>query len=72
MELRLGVPAATLATAQRVVTLADDIRVPYDALVVATGVRARRMPGCPEGVHVLRTLSDAVALKERLRPGRPL
>jgi NADPH-dependent 2,4-dienoyl-CoA reductase/sulfur reductase-like enzyme len=72
LDLHLGVSATGLDTTQRVVTLADDSRVPYDALVVATGVRPRRLPGCPDGVHVLRAVADAVALRERLRPGRRL
>lgn len=72
LDLRLGVPATALDTAGRVVTLADGARVPFDSLVVATGVRPRKPPGCADGVHVLRTLSDALALRERLRPGRRL
>ncbi|MET7339479.1 FAD-dependent oxidoreductase [Nonomuraea sp. NPDC005650] len=72
LELRLGVPATALDTAHRVVTLADGSRIPYDALVVATGIRPRRLPGCPDGVQVLRTLPDALALREKLRPGRRL
>jgi 3-phenylpropionate/trans-cinnamate dioxygenase ferredoxin reductase component len=42
-----------------------------DAVVIATGACARRVPGF-EGVHVLRTLDDALALREELRPGRRL
>ena len=38
--------------------------------IVATGVRPRRLPG--EGAHVLRTLDDALTLRERLGPGRRL
>jgi NADPH-dependent 2,4-dienoyl-CoA reductase/sulfur reductase-like enzyme len=72
LELRLGVSATALDTAHRVVTLADDARVPYDALVIATDVRPRQLPSCPDGVHVLRTLPAALALKERLRPGQRL
>lgn len=74
LDLRLGVPATALDTARQVVTLADGAGVEYDALVVATGVRARRLPGTEgiAGVHTLRTLPDALALKERLRPGRHL
>jgi NADPH-dependent 2,4-dienoyl-CoA reductase/sulfur reductase-like enzyme len=74
MELRLGVRATGLDLARRVVSLSDGADVPYDALVVATGVRARRLPGTDgiAGVHSLRTLPDALALKERLRPGRHL
>jgi NADPH-dependent 2,4-dienoyl-CoA reductase/sulfur reductase-like enzyme len=56
------------------VALAEGTRVPYDALVIATGVRPRRLPGTEglSGVHTLRTLEDALALKARLRPGRRL
>jgi NADPH-dependent 2,4-dienoyl-CoA reductase/sulfur reductase-like enzyme len=74
LELRLGVPATALDTDNRRVALADGAGVEYDALVVATGVRARRLPDTDAlaGVHVLRTLADALALKERLRPGRHL
>ncbi|RSM53361.1 FAD-dependent oxidoreductase [Actinoplanes sp. ATCC 53533] len=74
LDLSLGVPASALDLARQVVTLADDTRVPYDALVVATGVRARRLPGTDgvTGVHTLRSLPDSLALKDRLRPGRHL
>ena len=74
LELRLGVRATSLDTSRRRVLLADDTEVSYDAVVVATGVRARRLPGTDgvAGVHTLRTLPDALALKERLRPGRRL
>jgi 3-phenylpropionate/trans-cinnamate dioxygenase ferredoxin reductase subunit len=43
-------------------------------LVVATGARARRLPGLPElrGVHHLRTLDDARALLADLLPGARL
>jgi NADPH-dependent 2,4-dienoyl-CoA reductase/sulfur reductase-like enzyme len=74
LELRLGVPATGLDTARQAVTLADGTILDYDALVVATGVRARRLPDTDgiAGVRTLRTLPDALALKERLRPGRHL
>ncbi len=44
-----------------------------EAVVIATGARARRIraPGA-DAAHVLRTLADAIALRERLRPGRRL
>jgi 3-phenylpropionate/trans-cinnamate dioxygenase ferredoxin reductase subunit len=45
----------------------------WDALVIATGARARRLPfAVPTGVHVLRSAADAVALREELGPGRRL
>jgi NADPH-dependent 2,4-dienoyl-CoA reductase/sulfur reductase-like enzyme len=40
--------------------------------VIATGARARTLPDLPRGVHVLRTLADAVALRRELRAGRRL
>ncbi len=55
-------------------TLADGARLPYDGLVVATGVRPRRLPGSAgsAGVYTLRTAADALALRTRLLPGRRL
>ena len=45
----------------------------WDALVVATGARARRLPfDVPAGVHTLRTVADAAALREELGPGARL
>ncbi|MER8001227.1 FAD-dependent oxidoreductase [Streptomyces sp. NPDC095613] len=70
LDLRLGVAAAGLDTAGRTVRLADGTSVAYDGLVVATGVRPRRLPG--EGAHVLRSLDDALALRGRLAAGRHL
>ncbi|MCU1546174.1 MAG: phthalate 3,4-dioxygenase, ferredoxin reductase subunit [Homoserinimonas sp.] len=68
--LKLGAPAVGVDTAARVVTLADGETVPYTTLVVATGVRARPSPwGQPAGVHLLRTLDDARALRTDLLAG---
>nr|AGS49528.1 ferredoxin reductase [uncultured bacterium esnapd7] len=74
LDVRLGVRASGLDPVGRTVTLADGSSLPYEAVVVATGVRARRLPGTEgvAGVHTLRTLEDALALKERLVPGRRL
>jgi 3-phenylpropionate/trans-cinnamate dioxygenase ferredoxin reductase component len=45
----------------------------WDAAVIATGARARRLPfAVPAGVHVLRTAADATALRKELGPGRRL
>jgi NADPH-dependent 2,4-dienoyl-CoA reductase/sulfur reductase-like enzyme len=74
LDLRLGTAATGLCTNQKKVILADESQLPYDGLVIATGVRPRRLPGCGElqGLHVLRTLSDALALQARLREGSRL
>ncbi|MDP9394345.1 MAG: FAD-dependent oxidoreductase [Actinomycetota bacterium] len=71
VEWRLGVPAAGLDAAEHAVTLADGDVVRSDAVVLATGSRARQLPGAHElaGVHVLRTLDDAVALRDDLAAG---
>jgi NADPH-dependent 2,4-dienoyl-CoA reductase/sulfur reductase-like enzyme len=70
LELRLGAAATGLDLTARTVTLADGGVVAFDGLVVATGVRPRHLPG--ERAHTLRTLDDALALKERIGPGRRL
>lgn len=67
LDLRLGVAATGLDVAGRSVRLADGSELPYDGLILATGVRPRRLPG--EGAHVLRTLQDTLTLRERLEPG---
>ncbi|MFC8827365.1 NAD(P)/FAD-dependent oxidoreductase [Streptomyces sp. NPDC057137] len=74
LDLRLGRPATGVDPQSRTVTLAGGDTIGYDSLVVATGVRPRRLPGTDglRGVHVLRTLADALTLKDRLRPGRRL
>ncbi|PWI45705.1 FAD-dependent oxidoreductase [Streptomyces sp. ICBB 8177] len=74
LDLRLGTRAAALDTDRREVRLADGERVGYDALVIATGLSARRLPGTRglAGAHVLRTLDDALALRESLRGGARL
>ncbi|MFI1794522.1 NAD(P)/FAD-dependent oxidoreductase [Streptomyces olivaceoviridis] len=68
LRLRLGVPAVSLRTSAHLLHLADGSRLPYDTLVVATGVRARTPDGAAAGAgtHVLRTLEDALALREEL------
>jgi 3-phenylpropionate/trans-cinnamate dioxygenase ferredoxin reductase subunit len=68
-QWRLGVPATRLDRDRRRVVLADGDELPYDRLILATGSRARRWPGRGgelEGVHVLRSLDDAIALRAAL------
>jgi NADPH-dependent 2,4-dienoyl-CoA reductase/sulfur reductase-like enzyme len=65
LDLRLGHRATALDPVSRHVELADGTRVPYDGLVIATGAAPRVLPGQPEleGVFVLRTLDDSLALR---------
>ena len=71
---RLGVAAVGLDAATGAVALADGSRVRADAVVLATGARARCWPGAPglAGVHTLRTLEDAVGLRAELTAGARL
>ncbi|MGH3951925.1 MAG: NAD(P)/FAD-dependent oxidoreductase, partial [Pseudonocardiaceae bacterium] len=64
-EWRLGVRAEHLDTAAGVVTLSDGAEVATDGVVIATGGRPRTLPGWDdlEGVHQLRTIEDATALR---------
>jgi phthalate 3,4-dioxygenase ferredoxin reductase subunit len=70
LDVRLGRRAEALDVAAQEVVLGDGGRVAYDACVVATGSSARPSPW-PErpGVHVLRTLQDALAIRERFAAG---
>jgi NADPH-dependent 2,4-dienoyl-CoA reductase/sulfur reductase-like enzyme len=76
LDWRLGAAAVGLDTTGRAVRLANGSEVRADAVVLATGARARTLPGWeggrPGGVHVLRTLDDALALREDLQPGRSI
>lgn len=66
----LGVGARGLDTRGRAVVLGDGRTVPTDGVVVATGASARRLPGDGlPGVHTLRTLGDARALRAELTAG---
>ncbi|MEQ0561005.1 FAD-dependent oxidoreductase [Amycolatopsis sp. NEAU-NG30] len=64
VELMLGAPAESLDTDVREVTVAGTA-VRYDALVIATGATARRLPGA----HSLRTAEDAFAVRAALDRG---
>ncbi|WP_030022494.1 NAD(P)/FAD-dependent oxidoreductase [Streptomyces monomycini] len=68
LDLRLGTRATGLDTATRTLTLDDGEQLACDGVIVATGVAARTLPEAAGlgGVLTLRTLEDALALKERL------
>ncbi|WP_416562160.1 NAD(P)/FAD-dependent oxidoreductase [Nocardia testacea] len=72
-DWRLGVAATGLDRVNRQVLLATGDTVPYDRLLIATGVRARPWPdpaeGALQGVFTLRTCDDAARLQAALREG---
>jgi NADPH-dependent 2,4-dienoyl-CoA reductase/sulfur reductase-like enzyme len=71
VEWRLGTAARCLDAGTRTITLADGEEVRVDGVILATGARARRLPGTDglAGVHTLRTLDDALALRADLAAG---
>ena len=75
-EVMLGTTATGLNLDARTVAVETDgpnsgEQVPFDALVIATGASARPLPGTEalDGVHTLRTLDDATAIREGLTAG---
>ncbi|QES40393.1 FAD-dependent oxidoreductase [Streptomyces venezuelae] len=69
-EWLLGARAGALDARGRTIVLDDGRTVAGDGVVIATGAAARRLPGPPlAGVHTLRTLDDARALRAELARG---
>lgn len=68
---RLGTRAAGLDLVGRAVRLADGSSVPFEGAILATGSRARPMPGHEDNpdLVVLRSLDDALALRAQLAGG---
>jgi 3-phenylpropionate/trans-cinnamate dioxygenase ferredoxin reductase subunit len=68
-----GVRATRVDPSARVVEFDDGRRVPYDALLVATGGRNRRISipgGDLPGIYSLRTVHDADRIRAEMAPGR--
>jgi 3-phenylpropionate/trans-cinnamate dioxygenase ferredoxin reductase component len=72
VEWKLGQRATGLDLEARAVILDSGESVTFDGLVVATGATPRPLPDSADlvGVHVLRTLDDAVAIRAQLE-GEP-
>jgi NADPH-dependent 2,4-dienoyl-CoA reductase/sulfur reductase-like enzyme len=70
-EFILGDPAVRLDLGAREVKTASGRALRAEAIVLATGLEPRRLPGQEPwaGVHVLRTLDDALALRADLLEG---
>lgn len=68
-DWRLSTRVQRIDRDSRHIELADGTSLPYDRLVLATGARARALPGLPANlgnVHTLRSLDDAGRLREQL------
>lgn len=68
----LGEPATALNLQEHTVSLANGTVLPFDGLVIATGIRSRRLPipGPTRGLFTLRTLHDAHELRSAIEPGK--
>jgi NADPH-dependent 2,4-dienoyl-CoA reductase/sulfur reductase-like enzyme len=81
LTFKLGVVATALSVANRTITLGlpvvsdqangDSQAISFDGLIIATGGFPRRLPQQPElgGLHLLRTIDDAIAIRKELQPG---
>lgn len=67
VDVRAGVRATGLRPTDRVL-VTDAGEIPYDGAILATGSDPIRMPGAGEQL-TLRTLDDALTLRQRLEPG---
>jgi 3-phenylpropionate/trans-cinnamate dioxygenase ferredoxin reductase component len=76
IELKLGAAATAIDRDAKFVHLSAGDGLSYDALVLATGACARRLPaeigGDLANVHVMRTLEDADGLMAVMKPGKKL
>ncbi len=73
IEMVLGQRVESVDPMSRRLRTEQGLELAFDGLVLATGVRPRRLPlVLPDGVHELRTLADARALRADLVPGSHL
>ena len=68
----LGAAARSLDTGAKTLTLADGRALPYDELVIATGLVPRTIPSFPdlEGIRVLRSFDESMALRKHAGQAR--
>jgi 3-phenylpropionate/trans-cinnamate dioxygenase ferredoxin reductase component len=75
IALRLGATVGAIDRKAQRIELGDGETIPYDALLLTTGARARRLPlpgGDGQRVFYLRDIDDSLALRERLTDGARL
>ena len=72
ITLLLGSAATTIDSDAKTVALDNGVVLPYDHLIIATGLVPRRIPSFPdlEGVRVLRTFDESLALRKHAGEAR--
>ena len=70
VEWRLGTAVSGVDLGAHTLRVGDEA-LAWDGLVVATGLRSKRLPlpGSPAHRHAVRSLDDATALRAELQPG---
>src|SRR5436190_4071222 len=73
-EWRLDTTATQLDVASGEIELGGSERLACDSVVIATGASVRMLPGTPslDGVFVLRTVDDCLALRAAFEAGPPV
>jgi 3-phenylpropionate/trans-cinnamate dioxygenase ferredoxin reductase subunit len=72
IEVDVGNPVVSLDVGGHAIALADDRRVRYDRLLLATGASPRRSRASGSdaaGIHYLRTVDDSESLRKALEKG---
>ncbi len=75
VDMILGMAAASIDRAKKVVTLCDGRAIAYDKLLLATGTRVRPIlvPNANfKAVHYLRSIADVDILRDVFQPGKRL
>ena len=75
IALRLGTTVGAIDRKGQRIELGDGDTIPYDALLLTTGARARKLPlpgGDGKRVFYLRDIDDSLALREKLTEGTRL
>ena len=72
ITVRLGNGVRSVDPTAQTVTLADGSELGYDELIIATGLVPRTIPSFPdlEGIRVLRSLDESIALREHAGSAR--
>src|SRR6201991_4710077 len=72
ITLLLGNGARSVDVAAQTLTLADGSALPYDELIIATGLVPNRIRSFPdlEGIHVLRSFDESLALRSEAGSAR--
>ena len=71
VEWKFGIAASRLRLADQQIDLTDGNSLEFGGLIIATGATPRRLPeqGRHQHVHVLRTLDDALGIRQQIAEG---